>query len=150
MRLNGGHSTVCGARFLETGSRSKVTRKDGATIVTQHGRLVKNAAQRRQLIDVNNLAADPLAKRGQRIIDGATDSHHGLDRTSPECVTPPPFRFLHGEDPIALASAVKDAMRVLDERSDDRSEARWRNRYWIDSEAKFARRNVSGRGSTFR
>lgn len=56
--------------FSENGQQKWVT-QDGATIVTQHGRLVKTLLGGDNLIDVNNLATDPLAKPGQ-IIDGAT------------------------------------------------------------------------------
>ncbi|TGD09043.1 hypothetical protein C9F10_30130, partial [Salmonella enterica subsp. enterica serovar Poona] len=69
MPLNGGPQLFVVLAFSENGQQKWVT-QDGATIVTQHGRLVKTLLSGDNLIDVNNLAADPLAKPGQ-IIDGA-------------------------------------------------------------------------------
>lgn len=69
MQLNGGPQLFVVLAFSENGQQKWVT-QDGATIVTQHGRLVKTLLSGDNLIDVNNLAADPLAKPGQ-IIDGA-------------------------------------------------------------------------------
>lgn len=70
MQLNGGPQLFVVLAFSENGQQKWVT-QDGATIVTQHGRLVKTLLGGDNLIDVNNLATDPLAKPGQ-IIDGAT------------------------------------------------------------------------------
>ena len=132
MQLNGGPQLFVVLAFSENGQQKWVT-QDGATIVTQHGRLVKTLLSGDNLIDVNNLAADPLAKPGQ-IIDGATRTRTPGWTEHRRCVTPPPVPFLHGEGPIALASAVKEtAVRVLDEEVTT-DQTRWRNRYWIDSE----------------
>ncbi len=106
--------------------------QDGATIVTQHGRLVKTLLSGDNLIDVNNLAADPLAKPRQ-IIDGATDSHPGLDRTSPvRYATARSVFTWRGTDSVSVGSE-ETAVRVLDEEVTT-DQTRWRNRYWIDSE----------------
>ncbi len=55
---------------LKTDNKKWVT-QDQATLVTQHGRLVKTLLGGDNLIEVNNLAADPLIKPAQ-IVDGAT------------------------------------------------------------------------------
>lgn len=105
MQLNGGPQLFVVLAFSENGQQKWVT-QDGATIVTQHGRLVKTLLSGDNLIDVNNLASRPLAKPGQ-IIDGATWTRTWAGPNIARCVTPPPVPFLHGEGPIALASAVK-------------------------------------------
>ncbi len=97
MQLNGGPQLFAVLAFSENGQQKWVT-QDGATIVTQHGRLVKTLLGGDNLIDVNNLATDPLAKPGQ-IIDGATGLAPGWTEHR-RCVTPPPVPFLHGEGPI--------------------------------------------------
>ncbi len=104
MQLNGGPQLFVVLAFSENGQQKWVT-QDGATIVTQHGRLVKTLLSGDNLIDVNNLAADPLAKP-DRLSMVRLDSHPGWTEHR-QCVTPPPVPFLHGEGPIALASAVK-------------------------------------------
>lgn len=79
MQLNGGPQLFVVLAFAEDGQQKWVT-QDQATLVTQHGRLVKTLLGGDNLIEVNNLAADPLIKPAQ-IIDGATlDAHDGLDR----------------------------------------------------------------------
>lgn len=104
MQLNGGPQLFVVLAFSENGQQKWVT-QDGATIVTQHGRLVKTLLGGDNLIDVNNLAADPLAKPGQ-IIDGATWTPWAGPNIA-RCVTPPPVPFLHGKGLIVLASAVR-------------------------------------------
>ena len=70
MQLNGGPQLFVVLAFAEDGQQKWVT-QDQATLVTQHGRLVKTLLGGDNLIEVNNLAADPLIKPAQ-IIDGAT------------------------------------------------------------------------------
>ncbi|EOF1455094.1 YjbF family lipoprotein, partial [Salmonella enterica subsp. enterica serovar Kentucky] len=54
MQLNGGPQLFVVLAFSENGQQKWVT-QDGATIVTQHGRLVKTLLSGDNLIDVNNL-----------------------------------------------------------------------------------------------
>ncbi len=97
MQLNGGPQLFVVLAFSENGQQKWVT-QDGATIVTQHGRLVKTLLGGDNLIDVNNLATDPLAKP-DRLSMARLDSHPGWTEHR-RCVTPPPVPFLHGEGPI--------------------------------------------------
>nr|WP_250911047.1 YjbF family lipoprotein [Escherichia coli] len=62
MQLNGGPQLFVVLAFAEDGQQKWVT-QDQATLVTQHGRLVKTLLGGDNLIEVNNLAA-----------------HDGLDR----------------------------------------------------------------------
>ncbi len=131
MQLNGGPQLFVVLAFSENGQQKWVT-QDGATIVTQHGRLVKTLLGGDNLIDVNNLATDPLAKPGQ-IIDGATGLAPGLDRTSPvRYATARSVFTWRGTDSVSVGSE-ETAVRVLDEEVTT-DQTRWRNRYWIDSE----------------
>ncbi len=70
MQLNGGPQLFVVLAFSENGQQKWVT-QDGATIVTQHGRLVKTLLGGDNLIDVNNLATDPLAKPGPSSLVGS-------------------------------------------------------------------------------
>lgn len=70
MTLNNGPQLFVVLAFSENGQQKWVT-QDRATIVTQHGRVVKTLSLADNLIDINNLAADPLAHANQ-IIDGAS------------------------------------------------------------------------------
>lgn len=97
MQLNGGPQLFVVLAFSENGQQKWVT-QDGATIVTQHGRLVKTLLSGDNLIDVNNLAADPLAKPGPDYRWRDLDSHPGLDRTSPGALRHRPLRFYMARD----------------------------------------------------
>ncbi len=131
MQLNGGPQLFVVLAFSENGQQKWVT-QDGATIVTQHGRLVKTLLSGDNLIDVNNLAADPLAKP-DRLSMVRLDSHHGLDRTSPvRYATARSVFTWRGTDSVSVGSE-ETAVRVLDEEVTT-DQTRWRNRYWIDSE----------------
>lgn len=132
MQLNGGPQLFVALAFSENGQQKWVT-QDGATIVTQHGRLVKTLLGGDNLIDVNNLAADPLAKPGQ-IIDGATwtrplgwTEHRQVRYATARSV----FTW-QGTDSVSVGSE-DTAVRVLDEEVTT-DQTRWRNRYWVDSE----------------
>lgn len=132
MQLNGGPQLFVVLAFSENGQQKWVT-QDGATIVTQHGRLVKTLLSGDNLIDVNNLATDPLAKPGQ-IIDGATwtrtlgwTEHRQVRYATARSV----FTW-RGTDSVSVGSE-ETAVRVLDEEVTT-DQTRWRNRYWIDSE----------------
>ncbi|EAA6470683.1 YjbF family lipoprotein [Salmonella enterica subsp. enterica serovar Amager] len=132
MQLNGGPQLFVVLAFSENGQQKWVT-QDGATIVTQHGRLVKTLLSGDNLIDVNNLAADPLEKPGQ-IIDGATwtrtlgwTEHRQVRYATARSV----FTW-RGTDSVSVGSE-ETAVRVLDEEVTT-DQTRWRNRYWVDSE----------------
>ncbi len=96
MQLNGGPQLFAVLAFSENGQQKWVT-QDGATIVTQHGRLVKTLLGGDNLIDVNNLATDPLAKPGQ-IIDGATGLSHRAGPNIAGALRHRPFRFYMARD----------------------------------------------------
>ncbi len=86
------------------------------------------------LIEVNNLAADPLIKPAQ-IIDGATGRARWAGPSTSRYATPPRAQSSNGMAPIPskVGSDDETPVRVLDEEVfTDR--ARWHNRYWIDSE----------------
>ncbi|EKA6605383.1 YjbF family lipoprotein [Salmonella enterica] len=132
MQLNGGPQLFVVLAFSENGQQKWVT-QDGATIVTQHGRLVKTLLGGDNLIDVNNLAADPLTKPGQ-IIDGATwtrtlgwTEHRQVRYATARSV----FTW-RGTDSVSVGSE-ETAVRVLDEEVTT-DQTRWRNRYWVDNE----------------
>ncbi|EAM8729824.1 YjbF family lipoprotein [Salmonella enterica] len=132
MQLNGGPQLFVVLAFSENGQQKWVT-QDGATIVTQHGRLVKTLLGGDNLIDVNNLAADPLAKPGQ-IIDGATWTR-ALGWTEHRQVRYATARSVftwRGTDSVSVGSE-ETAVRVLDEEVTT-DQTRWRNRYWVDNE----------------
>ena len=107
--------------------------QDQAVLVTQHGRLVKTWLGGDNLIEVNNLAADPLIKPNQ-IVDGVTWSrtmgwteHKQVRYATARSV----FKW-DGTDSIRVASD-ETSVRVLDEEVTT-DQARWHNRYWIDSD----------------
>ncbi len=82
MQLNGGPQLFMVLAFSENGQQKWVT-QDGATIVTQHGRLVKTLLGGDNLIDVNNLATDPLvACGGDRRRTGDRDGASAATGTS--------------------------------------------------------------------
>ncbi len=62
--------------------------EDQATLVTQHGRLVKTLLGGDNLIEVNNLAADPLIKPAQ-IVDGASGRARWAGPSTSRYATPP-------------------------------------------------------------
>lgn len=99
MQLNGGPQLFVVLAFSENGQQKWVT-QDGATIVTQHGRLVKTLLSGDNLIDVNIWR--PTRWRNQ---DRLSMARPGLAPWAgpniARCVTPPPAPFLHGEGPIA-------------------------------------------------
>lgn len=132
MQLNGGPQLFVVLAFTENGQQKWVT-QDQAILVTQHGRLVRTQLGGDNLIEVNNLAADPLNKPNQ-IVDGATwtrtmgwTEHQQVRYATARSV----FKW-DGPDSISVGSE-ETAVRVLGEEvTTDR--ARWHNRYWIDSE----------------
>ena len=107
--------------------------QDQATLVTQHGRLVKTLLGGDNLIEVNNLATDPLIKPAQ-IVDGATWTRT-MGWTEYQQVRYATARSVFkwdGTDTVKVGSD-ETPVRVLDEEVST-DQARWHNRYWIDSE----------------
>ncbi|EEY9907376.1 YjbF family lipoprotein, partial [Escherichia coli] len=107
--------------------------QDQATLVTQHGRLVKTLLGGDNLIEVNNLAADPLIKPAQ-IVDGASWTRT-MGWTEYQQVRYATARSVFKWDGIDTVKVGSDEtpVRVLDEEVST-DQARWHNRYWIDSE----------------
>lgn len=132
MQLNNGPQLFVVLAFAENGQQKWVT-QDQATIVTQHYRIVKTQLPGDNLIEVNNLAADPLAKPNQ-IIDGTswTRTMGWTEHKQVRYATArSEFRW-HGTDTLKMAGDVT-AVRILEE-DVTTSEKSWRNRYWVDDE----------------
>lgn len=132
MQLNGGPQLFVVLAFTENGQQKWVT-QDQAILVTQHGRLVKTQLGGDNLIEVNNLAADPLIKPNQ-IVDGATWTRT-MGWTEYQQVRYAIARSVFkwdGPDSISVGSE-ETAVRVLVEEVTT-DQAHWHNRYWIDSE----------------
>lgn len=104
MQLNGGPQLFVVLAFAEDGQQKWVT-QDQATLVTQHGRLVKTLLGGDNLIEVNNLAADPLIKPAQ-IIDGATWMRTMGWTEYHRYATPPHAQSSNGMAPVPLRSAA--------------------------------------------
>ena len=132
MQLNGGPQLFVVLAFAENGQQKWVT-QDRAILVTQSGRMVKTHLGGDNLIEVNNLAADPLIKPNQ-IVDGATwtrtmgwTEHQQVRYATARSV----FEW-DGTDTIKVGSE-DTPVRILDEEVTT-AQTRWHNRYWIDSE----------------
>lgn len=132
MQLNGGPQLFVVLAFSENGQQKWVT-QDQASIVTQHGRIVKTLLGKDNLLEVSNLNADPLIKPNQ-IVDGASwtrvmgwtehgQVHYATARSE--------FRWA-GTDTLTLGSDVT-AVRVLEEEITT-GQKTWTNRFWVDSE----------------
>ena len=132
MQLNGGPQLFVVLAFAENGQQKWAT-QDQALVVTQHYRIVKTQLGGDNLLEVNNLAADPLANPNQ-IIDGASwtrtmgwTEHNQVRYATARSV----FRW-NGSDTVTLGSDVTQ-VRILDEEvSTDKKS--WRNRYWVDED----------------
>ncbi|WP_318356114.1 YjbF family lipoprotein [Enterobacter sp.] len=132
MQLNGGPQLFVVLAFSENGQQKWVT-QDQASIVTQHGRIVKTLLGKDNLLEVSNLNADPLIKPNQ-IVDGASWTRvmgwteHGQVRYA---TARSEFRWA-GTDTLTLGSDVT-AVRVLEEEITT-GQKTWTNRFWVDSE----------------
>ncbi|WP_318366619.1 YjbF family lipoprotein [Enterobacter sp.] len=132
MQLNGGPQLFVVLAFSENGQQKWVT-QDQASIVTQHGRIVKTLLGKDNLLEVSNLNADPLIKPNQ-IVDGANWTRvmgwteHGQVRYA---TARSEFRWA-GTDTLTLGSDVT-AVRVLEEEITT-GQKTWTNRFWVDSE----------------
>jgi len=132
MQLNDGPQLFVVLAFDENGQQKWVT-QDQATIVTQHSRIVKTLLGGDNLLEVNNIAADPLIEPNQ-IADGASWTRtmgwteHKQVRYATARST---FRW-DGTDSVKVGSD-ETHVRVLDEEVTT-DQATWHNRFWIDEE----------------
>ena len=146
MQLNNGPQLFVVLAFDENGQQKWVT-QDQATLVTQHDRLVKTRLGGDNLLEVNNLAADPLIKPNQ-IIDGASwtrtmgwTEHQQVRYATARSV----FRW-DGSDTVTVGSDVTQ-VRVLNEAvTTDRTS--WNNRYWVDEDGQI-RQSIQYLGANF-
>ncbi|EOV9542089.1 YjbF family lipoprotein [Cronobacter sakazakii] len=132
MTLNNGPQLFVVLAFSENGQQKWVT-QDRATIVTQHGRVVKTLSLADNLIDMNNLAADPLAHANQ-IIDGAswTRTMGWTERHQVRYATARSTFTWDGTDTLKVGSDITP-VRILDEEVTTEA-ATWHNRFWVDSD----------------
>jgi hypothetical protein len=132
MQLNDGPQLFVVLAFDENRQQKWVT-QDQATIVTQHSRIVKTLLGGDNLLEVNNLAADPLNKPNQ-ITDGASWTRtmgwteHKQVRYATARST---FRW-DGTDSVNVGSD-ETRVRVLDEEVTT-DQATWHNRFWVDDD----------------
>ena len=132
MQLNGGPQLFVVLAFAENGQQKWAT-QDRALVVTQHYRIVKTQLGGDNLLEVNNLAADPLANPNQ-IIDGAhwTRTMGWTEHNQVRYATARSLFRWNGSDTVTLGSDVTQ-VRILDEEvSTDKKS--WRNRYWVDED----------------
>lgn len=132
MQLNGGPQIFVVLAYSEEGQQKWLT-QDRAMLVTQHGRLVKTTLAGDNLLTVNNLDNDPLA-RPNLITDGArwTRTMGWTEHQQVRYATATSTFHWDGNDTLSM-SGQNTAVRVLEEEVTT-SEASWRNRYWVDSE----------------
>lgn len=132
MQLNGGPQIFVVLAYSEEGQQKWLT-QDRAMLVTQHGRLVKTQLGGDNLLTMNNLDNDPLARPNQ-MTDGArwTRTMGWTEHQQVRYATA--TSTFHWDDNDTLMMAGQNtAVRVLEEEVTT-SEASWRNRYWVDSE----------------
>lgn len=132
LRLNNGPQLFVVLAFAENGQQKWVT-QDQATLVTQHGRLVETWLDGDNLIEVTNLAEDPLIKPNQ-IIDGASWTRQmgwTEHKNVRYAIARSTFRW-NGKETLTVGSNVTE-VRILDEAVTTDHES-WRNRFWIDDE----------------
>ena len=132
MTLNNGPQLFVVLAFSENGQQKWVT-QDHATLITQHGRLVKTLNLRDNLISVTNISDDPLIKANQ-IIDGAgwTRTIGWTENGQTRYATARSVFTWDGTESVQTGSE-STPVRVLDEAVVTEA-ASWHNRYWVDSE----------------
>ncbi|MGV7091689.1 YjbF family lipoprotein [Siccibacter turicensis] len=132
VRLNNGPQLFVVLAFAENGQQKWVT-QDQATLVTQKGRLVKTWLTNDNLIEVSNLADDPLAKPNQ-VIDGAswTRTIGWTEHKQVRYATARSTFHWDGNETLTVGSSVTPVRVLVEEVETDHKS--WRNRYWIDSE----------------
>ena len=146
VQLNNGPQLFVVLAFAENGQQKWVT-QDQATLVTQHGRIVKTLLGGDNLLEMNNLAADPLAKPNQ-IVDGAswTRTMGWTEYKQVRDATARSVFHWQGTDSVVVGGE-STPVRVLDEEVET-DQARWHNQYWIDSEGQI-RQSVQYLGADF-
>ncbi|WES68099.1 YjbF family lipoprotein [Superficieibacter sp. HKU1] len=146
VQLNNGPQLFVVLAFAENGQQKWVT-QDQATLVTRHGRLVKTLLGGDNLLEVNNLAADPLAKPNQ-IVDGAswTRTMGWTEYQQVRYATARSVFHWQGTDSVVVGGE-STSVRVLDEEVET-DQARWHNQYWVDSEGQI-RQSVQYLGADF-
>ncbi len=137
MQLNNGPQLFVVLAFDENGQQKWVT-QDRATLVTQHGRIVKTLLGGDNLISVSNLETDPLVKPNQ-IIDGAswTRTMGWTEHQQVRYATARSIFHWDGTDTVTLAGD-QTAVRVLVE-DVSTDQAHWQNRFWVDSDGQIRR-----------
>ena len=146
VQLNNGPQLFVVLAFAENGQQKWVT-QDQATLVTQHGRIVKTLLGGDNLLEMNNLAADPLAKPNQ-IVDGAswTRTMGWTEYKQVRYATARSVFHWQGTDSVVVGGE-STPVRVLDEEVET-DQARWHNQYWVDSEGQI-RQSVQYLGADF-
>jgi len=146
MQLNGGPQLFVVLAFAENGQQKWVT-QDQATLVTQHGRLVKTLLGGDNLLEVNNLAADPLIKPNQ-IVEGAswTRTLGWTEHKQVRYATARSVFHWDGTDSVKVGSD-ETRVRVLEE-TVSTDQATWRNRFWVDDDGQI-RQSLQYLGADF-
>ncbi|WP_194207241.1 YjbF family lipoprotein [Superficieibacter sp. 1612_C1] len=146
VQLNNGPQLFVVLAFAENGQQKWVT-QDQATLVTQHGRIVKTLLGGDNLLEMNNLAADPLAKPNQ-IVDGAswTRTMGWTEYQQVRYATARSVFHWQGTDSVVVGGE-STSVRVLDEEVET-DQARWHNQYWVDSEGQI-RQSIQYLGADF-
>ena len=132
VQLNGGPQLFVVLAFSEDGLQKWAT-QDQAIFVTRHYRIVKTLTNGDNLLEVNNLAADPLANPNQ-IIDGAswTRMMGWTEHKQVRYATARSVFHWKGSDSVTLGSESTH-VRILDEEITT-DQTHWRNRYWVDED----------------
>jgi hypothetical protein len=132
MQLNNGPQLFVVLAFAENGQQKWVT-QDQATVVTQHGRIVKTLLGGDNLLSVNNLNADPLTKPNQ-IVDGAswTRTMGWTEHKQVRYATARSTFHWQGSDTLTLAGDTTAVRVLVEEASTD--QASWQNHFWVDSD----------------
>lgn len=146
VQLNNGPQLFVVLAFAENGQQKWVT-QDQATLVSQHGRIVKTLLGGDNLLEMNNLAADPLAKPNQ-IVDGAswTRTMGWTEYQQVRYATARSVFHWQGTDSVVVGGE-STSVRVLDEEVET-DQARWHNQYWVDSEGQI-RQSLQYLGADF-
>lgn len=135
--LNHGPQLFVVLAFSEDGQQKWVT-QDRAMLITQNGRLIKTTGLADNLLQVSHVDADPLNAPG-KIRDGAgwTRLMGWTEHQQVRYATArSQFRW-KGDDSLKTGISTT-AVRVLEE-TVTTDEARWTNRYWIDSDGQIRR-----------
>lgn len=130
----------------ENGQQKWVT-QDQATIVTQHGRIVKTLLGGDNLLEVNNSRQTRSSNRIKSLMVQAGRASWAGPSTS-RSATPPRVLFFRwdGTDTVTPGSD-ETQVRVLDEEvKTDR--ATWHNRFWVDEEGQI-RQSLQYLGADF-